>query len=151
EVSRGAKFAPTAGDPHNALVQVIMALNKQSRLFRQGEGFALMAVSGQPGSKISLGWVGPSITAYADDDPFWAELAKVEPEKLNDFVFKNIKRLPIAIRIDSTNPIGLAAFLAAGRTYIEQTAPGLTNWEMLKYNDKGYVRVSPVKGESLPS
>jgi hypothetical protein len=151
EVSRGAKFAPTAGDPHRSLVQVIMALNKQSRLFRQGEGFALMAVSGQPGSKISLGWVGPSITSYADDDPFWDELAKVEQEKLNDFIIKNIGRLPVGLRIDSSNPLGLAAFLAAARTYIEQTAPGLTNWEMLKYNDKGYVRISPVKGSGVPS
>jgi hypothetical protein len=44
----------------------------------------------------------------------------------------------------------LAAFLAATRTYIEQTAPGLTNWEMLKYKDQAYVRISPVKG-SAPS
>jgi hypothetical protein len=147
EVSRGAKFAPTAGDPHKSLVQFVMALNKQSRLFRQGEGFAMMAVSGQPGSKISLGWVGPSLSVYADDDPYWDELAKVEKDKLSDFVLKNLNRLPVALRIDSTNPLGLAAFLAAARTYIEQTAPNLTHWEMLKYNDQGYVRVSPVKGE----
>ena len=152
EVSRGAKFAATAGDPHKSLVQFVMALNKQSRLFRQGEGFATMAVSGQVGSKISLGWVGPSISVYADDDPFWDELAKVEPEKLEDFMTKKIDRLPVALRIDSTNPLGLAAFLAAARTYIEPTAPGLTNWEMLKYKDRGYVRISPVKGESaVPS
>ncbi len=151
EVSRGAKFAPTAGDPHKSLVQFVMALNKQSRLFRQGEGFATMAVSGQAGSKITLGWVGPSVSVYADDDPFWDELAKVESEKLNDFMMKNIERLPVALRIDSTNPLGLAAFLAAARTYIEQTAPGLTNWEMLKYKDQGYVRVSPVKGTGAPS
>ena len=81
-------------------------------------------------------------------------MAKVKPEKLNDdFFIKNIERLPVALRIDSTNPLGLAAFLAAARTYIEQTAPGLTNWEMLKaYKDRGYVRISPVKGETaVPS
>jgi hypothetical protein len=152
EISRGAKFAPTAGDPHKSLVQFVIALNKQSRLFRQGEGFTTMAVSGQLGSKTSLGWVGPSLSVYADDDPFWDELAKVEPEKLTDFILKNLSRLPLALRIDSTNPLGLTAFLASARTYIEQTAPGLTHWEMLKYKDQGYVRVSPVKGESgVPS
>jgi hypothetical protein len=42
----------------------------------------------------------------------------------------------------------LAAFLASARTFIEQTSPGLTSWESLKYKDQGYVRISPVKGKN---
>ena len=60
---------------------------------------------------------------------------------------KNIGRVPVAVRIDSTNPLKLAGFLATARTFIEQTAPGLTRWEALKYKGQGYVRISPVKGQ----
>ena len=56
------------------------------------------------------------------------------------------------MRIDSTNPLQLAAFLATVRAYIEQTGPGLTRWDTLKYKEQGYVRISPVKGQpGMPS
>ena len=142
ELSRGVKLAPDAGDPHKALAQFVLAVNRDSSLFRMGEGLA--ATMGQT---ISLGWVGPSISVYADDDPFWAELAKVKEDKLEAFMTKNIGRLPVAVRIDSTNPLKLAAFLATARAFIEQTGPGLTRWESLKYKDQGYVRISPVRGK----
>ena len=122
----------------------ILALNHKSPLFRMGEGFAA-----NMGQAISLGWVGPSISVYADDDPFWKDLAKVRRrKKIKTFMSKNIGRVPVAVRIDSTNPLKLAAFLASARTFIEQTGPGLTRWESLKYKDQGYVRISPVKGKN---
>jgi hypothetical protein len=37
----------------------------------------------------------------------------------------------------------LAAFLTGFRTFVEQTAPGLTRWEALTYNDRPYVKISP--------
>ena len=149
EISRGAKFGPVAGDPHKALAQFVFALNRDSILFRQGEGILAMAAAGQ---KFALGWIGPSITVYADDDPFWAELAKVDPDKLTDFMTKNLGRLPVGVRIESRNPLQLAAFLATTRGYIEQTGPGLTRWDSLKYKEQGYVRISPVKGQGgVPS
>ncbi len=122
EISLGAKFDPEAGDPHQALAHFILALNHKSPLFRMGEGFAA-----NMGQTISLGWIGPSISVYADDDPFWEDLAKVKSEKeIEAFMSKNLGRVPVAVRIDSTNPLKLAAFLASARTFIEQTAPGLT-------------------------
>ena len=142
EISLGAKFDPQAGDPHQALAQYILALNHNSRLFRMGEGFA----AGM-GQTISLGWIGPSISIYADDDPFWQDLAKVKEDKLEAFMSKNAGRVPVAVRIDSSNPLKLAVFLTTARTFIEQTSPGLTRWEPLKYKEQGYVRISPVKGK----
>ncbi len=144
EISKGAKFAPTAGDPHKALAQLVFALNHDSLLFHQGEGMLAMAAAGQ---KFSLGWIGPSLSVYADDDPFWDELAKVKEDKLSDFMTKNLSRLPVAVRIDSTNPLQLAVFLATLRGYIEQTGPGLTRWDTLKYKEQGYVSIKPVKGQ----
>ncbi|MEI8376141.1 MAG: hypothetical protein WCJ35_25255 [Planctomycetota bacterium] len=144
EISLGGKFDSTAGDPHKALVHFILAMNHKSRLFRMGEGFAA-----NMGQTISLGWIGPSISVYADEDPFWEELAKVKKEEeIEAFMSKNIGRLPVAVRIDSTNPLKLAAFLATARTFIEQTSPGLTSWESLKHKDQSYVRISPVKGKN---
>jgi hypothetical protein len=143
EISQGAKFDPQAGDPHKALAHFILALNHKSNLFRMGEGFAA-----NMGQTISLGWIGPSISVYADDDPFWQDLAKVKEEKLEAFMSKNVGRVPVAVRIDSSNPLKLAMFLATARTFIEQTGPGLTRWEPLKYKDQGYVRISPVKGKT---
>ena len=143
QLSKGAKFDSQAGDPHKALAYFILALNHDSPLFRTGEGFA--ATMGQ---MVSLGWIGPSLSVYADDDPFWDELAKGKNEQIAEFMSKNIGRVPVAVRIDSTNPLKLAAFLASARTYIEQTGPGLTRWESLKYKDQGYVRISAVKGKN---
>jgi hypothetical protein len=139
DLSRGASFAPDAGRPHKSLAQFILALNKKSSLFRQGEMFA-----SNVGKTISFGWVGQSISVYADDDPFWDELAKVKESELDEFMRKNLYRLPVAVRIDSTNPLKLAAFLASLRAYVEQTAPGLTRWESLQHREIGYVRVSPL-------
>jgi len=143
EISQGAEFDPEAGDPHKALAHFILALNHKSRIFRMGESFAA-----NMGQTISLGWVGSSISVYADADPFWEDLAKVKEEKLNDFLSQNIGRVPVAVRIDITNPLKLAAFLATARTFVEQTGPGLTRWESLKYKDQGYVRISAVKGKN---
>ncbi len=144
-ISIGGKLGPKAGDPHNALVHYILALNHDSEWFKFGENTASSL-----GQSISLGWIGPSISVYADEDPFWQDLAKVKESDFEKFMTKNVGRLPIAVRIDSSNPLKLAAFLASARTFIEQTGPGLVRWEPMKYKDQAYVRISPIKGESVP-
>jgi hypothetical protein len=145
EISQGAKFGPGAGDPHQALAHFVLALNHNSRPVQQAEGLAALIAGGK---NISLGWIGPTIAVYADDDPFWNDLAKVKKEEeIEAFMSKNLGRVPVAVRIDSTNPLKLAAFLVSVRTFIEQTSPGLTNWDSLKYKEQGYVRITPVKGK----
>jgi hypothetical protein len=148
-LSLQGKFDPTAGDPHNVLAQYIAAVDCKSPLFQQGENFAASM-----GQAVTFGWIGKWITVYAEDDPFWKELEKVKPEnrispemEVAMFLEKNIGRIPIALRIDVSNPLKLAAFLATARAFIEQTAPGLTRWESLKYKEQPYVRITPVKGK----
>ena len=140
-ISQGGRFEPNDGDPHEALVQLILALNRQSPMVRSAENLAAMA-----GQAISLGWVGSSVSVYADDDPFWKDLAKVKEDDLDKFFQKNAGRLPVAARIEVSNPLKLAAFLTMARAFIEQTSPGLTHWESLKYKEQPYVRITPVKG-----
>jgi hypothetical protein len=140
-ISQGGRFEPNDGDPHDALVQLILALNRQSPMVRSAENLAAMA-----GQAISLGWVGPSVSVYADDDPFWKDLAQVKGDEIDKFFQKNAGRLPVAARIEVSNPLKLAVFLTTARAFIEQTSPGLTHWESLKYKEQPYVRITPAKG-----
>ena len=141
-ISLGGKFEPTDGDRHDALVQFIMAINHKSPMFQQGNNFASMM-----GKAVSLGWLGSWVHVYADDDPFWRELAKVKPDEMDEFLEKNVGRIPVAVRFDVSNPLKLAVFLTGARAFIEQTSPGLTHWESLKYKEQPYVRITPVKGK----
>ena len=136
-LSDGASFAPDAGDPHDALLQVILAINKQSPLFRQAESF----IAGQQ-QGATVGWLGPSISLFVNDNPIWQELAKVPPEKLHAQLDRYIGRLPVAVRFDVSDGLRLTLFLAALRAYIEQTTPGMVAWETLKYRDQPYVKIS---------
>jgi hypothetical protein len=140
-ISQGGRFGPSDGDPHEALAQLILAINRQSPMVGSAENLAAMV-----GQRISLGWIGSSVSAYADDDPFWKELAAVKEDQVDKFMEKNAGRLPVAVRIDVSNPLRLAAFLTAARAFIEQTSPGLTFWESRKYKDQPYVRITPAKG-----
>ena len=140
-ISLGGKFDPTAGDPHDALAQLILAIDHDSPMFKRGENLASMT-----GKAVSLGWIGRWATIYVDDDPFWEDSEKVGEDKIGKFMEKNVNRFPLALRIDVPNPLQTAVFLSTVRAFVEQTAPGLTQWESLKYKDQPYVRITPIKG-----
>ena len=79
-----------------------------------------------------LSWIGSSISIYADDDPFWSELAKQpDDDHREKFLEQNFARLPIALNIGVDSPLKLTAFIVALRGLIEQTAPGMVAWESL--------------------
>ena len=145
-ISSGSTFEPTAGDPHGSLAQLMLAINRQSPTIRSAENFAASM-----GQTISLGWLGKWVSVYADEDPFWKDLAKTEEKDLEKFMSKNIGRIPVGVRIDASNPLKLAMFLTSARAFIEQTSPGLTHWESLKYKDTPYVRITASKeGRGVP-
>jgi hypothetical protein len=141
-ITQGGRYGPAEGDPHDALAQLILAINRESPAVRSAENFAAMM-----GRAVSLGWIGSSVSVYADDDPFWKDLAQVKEDDLDKFFEKNVGRLPVAARIEVSNPLKLAAFLTTARAFVEQTAPGLTHWESLMYKEQPYVRITPVKGD----
>jgi hypothetical protein len=139
-ISRGGKLAPDAGDPHEALLHAIIALNHKSPWFDRAENFTRLLVKG-----VSLGWIGDSAAVYVEEDPFWDDLAKVKPQEVNRFMEGNVGRLPVALRVESSNSLKLAMFLSGLRAYVEETSPGLVRWESLKYKDRPYVKVSPTE------
>ncbi len=139
-LTQGAKFAPNAGDPHDALWHFILAVNPKSPTFTSAENFISTISHG-----VTLGWLGSSVAVYADDDPVWKELAKLPPEKLEKAFPDYVGRLPIAVRADVSNGLRLAAFLVAARAFVEQTAPGMVLWESMKYKDQPYVKITPTE------
>jgi hypothetical protein len=137
-ISQGGKFAATAGDPHGALVHFILALDPKSPMFQTYGNLLTSMVHG-----ASLGWIGSSLAIYADADPFWLELAKQKDQDRGQFLEHNFGRLPLAVQIDVSNGLKLAAFLAGVRTWIEQSSPGMVRYDTLTYRDQPYVKVSP--------
>ena len=141
EMSRGAAIDPQAADAHGALAHFAVAINPQSNMMR---GWGNFARNMAPALQVDpLAWLGPTVSLYFDDDPFWQELAKIEPNQMIEFMTKEGFRLPIGVRIQSNSPMRMVAFITALRAFAEQTAPGMTQWEALKYNEQDYVRVTP--------
>ncbi|MBI9016011.1 MAG: hypothetical protein JEZ07_02000 [Phycisphaerae bacterium] len=131
-----------AGDRHpEAILHWIMALDTESPTVKQMTGFAAMMAPGL-GDK-AFNWLGDNVSLYFDDDPFWAEAEKVKAQDMDSFMEKNFGRLPVALSIDVKDSFKLAGFLVAMRAFVQQTAPGLTAWESLKYDDQDYVKISP--------
>jgi hypothetical protein len=146
-ISSGARIAPGAGDPHpEALLHLALAINPQSQPIKES-GNILGGFS--PSLKVNpLGWLGQCAAIYADQDPFWADLAKAA--KSSDFLEKNYPRLPLALYCEVKNPLGLTAFLTTVRAFAEQSAPHMTTWESLEYNGQAFVKVTasqPSEGE----
>ena len=137
-VSRGASIAPGSGDPHpEALLHLAVALNSQSEPIKESGNF-LGGIN--PAFKANpLGWLGQCLALYADQDPFWNELAKAS--NTSDFLQTNYWRLPLALYCEVKNPLGLTAFLTSARAFIEQTAPQMTVWENLDHNGQAYVKI----------
>lgn len=140
ELSRGAKITPDAGDPHGAPAHAIAAINRDSARFRQANSF----VEGM-GLRAALGWIGDTVGLYADDDPYWEELANVSAQDREPHLRKNLGRLPVAFRVDVASGIKLTAFLASLRTFAAQAAPDMLTWETLEHRDVAYVKVSPTE------
>lgn len=137
-LSQGATIAPDAGDRHDALLHFIVAINTKSSMFTRTENFISAMSQG-----VTLGWLGSSVSLFVDDDPYWAELAKTPREEFEHNFAKFLANLPLAIRAEVNSGLRLTAFLASARAYLEQTAPGMTAWQSLKYKDQSYVKITP--------
>ncbi len=137
DFTSGAKINPAAVDIHKeALLHVAVAINKKSRALTFGEGFSRSIA---PALANPLSWLGETASLYIDDDPFWAELKKAQdPAK---FLEENWWKLPIAVQVESTDGLKLAAFLAGARVYIDNSAPQALAWDARKHGEAGYVRI----------
>ena len=140
DFTRGGRIAPEAGDRHaESVMHFAMAVNHESRLMHEAQG--LFNSPNSPVRANPLGWLGSAISIYGDRDPFWENLGKAV--NVDRFLKTNYYSLPLALQVEVKNPLGLAAFLTALRSKVEETAPGMARWENVDYNGQTYVRVTP--------
>jgi hypothetical protein len=139
DLSRGVELTAASGDPHEgAIAHFILALNRESSLMKSTGNL----LQNMAGVKLDpFGWVGKSVSIYADDDPFWDEMQKAK--NADDFLEQNYARLPVAVHVESNSALKLTAFLVAVRAYVEQSSPGMVSWENVQHNGQSYVKVSP--------
>jgi hypothetical protein len=142
-ITEGAKLAPYAGDPHGALGHAVLAINTQSELFEMGRRLSSRTLLGP--AVDPFGWIGQSVAVYADDDPFWKELADVPPDERLKFLENEAWRLPVGVQVEISSGLKLVALLTTVRAMVDQAAPGMTEWETRDYRDEPYTRVSLTK------
>ena len=120
EIASGAQLKSTSGDPHSgSLVHWTMAVNTKSERLKWANSFLEGPI------KVSLlGWLGESISLYADPDPFWTELAAVmnarksaKPgeDAVEKFFEANLHRLPVAFNAEVRDSLKLTLFLGGLR------------------------------------
>jgi len=140
DLTQGVKIAADSGDVHDSVLHYIVAINSKSGLMRSANTFAMGFF---PKAGVDpLGWIGPTISLYADDDPFWKELGDQKEKGVEEFLKQRGYAFPAALFIESNSALKLAGFVAAGRAFVEQSAPNMTTWETRQHGDLAYVRVS---------
>jgi len=153
DIVAGGSVDPYEGDPHDSLAHFVIALDLESPRMRSG-----IDMLESMGQGLSLSWIGDYATVYIDRDPVWAEFQEYMLESDKDFdsaLFDffidegRMAELPLAVGIETSSPFGMAIFLTAFRSYIEQTAPDLTIWESHRYKDLGYVEISAANGSDI--
>ena len=152
QIVAGAKLKPNSGDPHDAISHVVVAINPKSPLIQQANQFLAGMLAGSLGGRLGadkpldpLGWLGESIAIYADRDEFWSELNKLTQVDRLRKLRENGYRIPAAVRIEVRQPLKLALFLTAVRSFIQQSGPGLTRWDTMNHLEHPYVKVSAAR------
>lgn len=151
DVTRKGEIPPDAGDSHpESMLHFIMALDHDSQIMSQANAFAstfMRELRIQPFS-----WVGKTVGVFFDDDPYWQDLAKAKNR--DEFLRRNLHRVPIAFRADVRDALKATVFLSSLRAFVEQTAPNLTRWDSVKHGEFSYVRIAPTDrrmvGDFLP-
>jgi hypothetical protein len=77
---------------------------------------------------------------YADDDPFWAEMARSNSPQ--DFLFNSLGRAPVALHVELKDAQRMKTFLSGAQQWAEESYPGRTKWETLEHNGQAYVKVT---------
>ena len=93
--------------------------------------------------------MGESISVFADRDPYWEELLKLDSHERALRLQREGFRLPAGIRIEVKQPLKLALFLTSVRAFIQQSGPYLNpkwdTWDTLTHRGQAYVKVSSAR------
>ena len=136
DITRGVSFDARNGDPHESIIQFVLAVNHEAAGFKQSA--SMMRMMAPKLTLDPLGWLGNSVSLYADADPFWKDLRQAG--KIEEFMSHNLGRLPVGLYAEVSGALKLAAFLASLRAWIEESSPGMIAWETRTHHDQPYVR-----------
>ena len=146
---QGASIPRGAGDPHDALLQVVLAINENSMKTLRGLAEFAYAMHGRGNSPGNiLDWFAGSASIWIDEDRSLRELAKqFDGERRKgtntDWRLAPIAlQLPVGARVEVTSGLKLTKFLLGLRTFIEETSPGMFRWELRTYREQPYTKVS---------
>jgi hypothetical protein len=143
-ISANSAITADSGDPHReALIHYIMSLDPNSEPVRSAANF--MSRMAPQVVSSGLNWLGNWLAIYMDKDVFWKEMEDAKKaggsRGAEKFMEKNFNRFPAALVLSVSNSLKLSLFLTSLRAFVEQTSPGLTTWESLKYKGIPYVRI----------
>jgi hypothetical protein len=139
EVVGGQKIGPASGDLHDDLAHFALSIDKDSRPMKQAAGMAAGLGQGKP--LDVFGWLGDSISWYADEDPYWQRLVKkVESGKQSSS--KDVANIPIAFRAESTDLVKLTALI---NTLLREFLPNAYTSDTLQHQEQSYVKLSPTE------
>jgi hypothetical protein len=138
-VTRDASLPPTAGDPHaEALVHMALAINPKSPTVTLMAAFLANVL---PGDKAELlGSLGAGVALYADDDPYWAEMARAKSP--TTFLSQNLGRAPLALHVELKDAERMKTFLSGAQQWAQERYPDYTLWETLEHNGQAYVKIT---------
>ncbi len=153
QLAMGVKLKPDSGEPHDTIAHFVIALNRESWPVQWANGaFTIMFGNHHPVTRAAadkpldlLGWLGKSISFFADRDPYWDELLKLDAHERALKLQREGFRLPVGIRIEVKQPLKLELFLTALRAFIQQSGPNLTKWDTLAHREQAYVKVSSAR------
>ncbi|WP_165227710.1 hypothetical protein [Aquisphaera insulae] len=138
-----SKIGPGDGDPHpSSLLHGILAIDIKAAI-AQNMGNDVTRLTQMP-PQIALGWIGASVSLFLDDDPTWRESLGTPPSL--ERAIEHPEKIPAGLQIASTDGTKLALFLAAARAYLDQSAPGMLNFEVRKHGQRDYVHVGMKDG-----
>lgn len=141
EFAGNAQLQAGAGDPHRALLQVAVAVDRERGPLAEAGNDVGRTLGGLASP---FGWIGSTASLYADPDPFWEDFAaQADDQQRGRFIQANLGRLPVGINVAVADPLKLAVFLTALRTMSGQAAPGLIEWGNGTYKEVPYVIISP--------
>jgi len=143
----GASIPRGVGDPHDALLQAVLAINDVT--MKSLNGLAAFVLQGRG---ISSGNVFECFTGTAsvwlDDDHSLTKLTqRLEAVRRKgadmDWRWAPIAlQLPVGARLEVNDGLKLTKFLLGLRTFIEETSTGMFRWELRSYREQSYAKVS---------
>ena len=143
QVAGNIHFDNQASNPNDkSLLSAIVSVDMKTQQMRRMGNF-LSRTAPNIGTN-ALGWIGKWASVQLEDGPFWKDLAKVKRKAgdVDEFLEENFHRIPVVAKVDVRNPFKMTAFLAAFRTFLSQTSPGMLAWENRTHKDQTYVRIS---------